>query len=597
MLRFLSSTRLTILLCLALAAVGVAGSLLHDGGAAASTRGAGNVFHSPFFLGPALLLIVNICCCTIARLQAGQFHGLRLAAFIGLHAGLVLLAAGLIVDGRYAFVGTQYYHPGEPSSLHYDWRENTEKTFPFLVEVSGYSERYLPMKLQVGVRDSAGRKVGLFVVTEGAPFRVPKTGLTLTPRRFDVGAKELTLDATADGRTETGLRVGKGGAAVPGGFVVVPVAWADPDLADSVARIRFVPASGPPETHDLRVNHPVDFEGITFCLTTSRIDEDGKRIVGLQMTREPGAPWFWFGAGLFGVSLLFGLYRRMREPEPQPDGDDGETPSSGMSSPAVTSVLLAAALLSCGWAGDAAAFGRAITADETWEGEVKVVEPVTVEKGATLTIRPGTVVLLSGEERGGAGCPDGGIQVFGRLRVEGAPGSPVRFARLDPARPWNELFIKETDAVIRYAVVEGALWGLHIHDSDVSIERTVVRGNGGGIRLRGTGVRLDRCTVRDNDIGFRFWKGGPHVTASAIEGNRIGLFYRDGAGGGKINGSRIANREIDVKIGDWAGGDLDLSGNSWGGKPRIRDFRGRDAKGKIRTRPVLKRLPAAVGAD
>ncbi len=576
-LRFLSSTRLAIALCLILAGGGIAGSLLYNGNTAASTRGSGNLFHSPVFLAPAFLLIVNVACCTFTRLRAGLFRGVRAASFIGLHAGLVLLAAGLIVDGRFAFVGTQYYRIGEPSAAHFDWRDNTDRAFPFSVEVTGFSERFHPMNLQVGIKDASGKKFGPFALREGVPFQVPGTGLTVTPLKFDIREKVLTFDASADGRSASALRAGISGAPSPGGFLVVPVAWADPEIAEYVARVRFSRPGSLPESREIRINHPVAFGGLTFCLSDSRADAAGNRIVGLQVTREPGAPWFWAGALLFGFSLLAGLYRRVREPAPL--------------------CLLLVALLTCGWAGGASAFGRSITADETWEGEVKIVEPISVEKGATLTIRAGTVVRLSGADSGASGCPDGGIQVYGKLRVEGEPDRPVRFARLDPALPWNEIFFKDADAVIRHAVFEGALWGLHIHDGDVSIERTTLRGNGGGARLKGTGVRFDRCTIRDNGIGLRFWDGGPRITASAIVGNRTGLFYRDGAGGGKISGGRIANREDDARIGDWAKGDLDLSGNYWGGKPKIRDFRGAGAVGKVRTTPILKRPPAVAGAD
>ena len=128
-LRFLSSTRLTIFLCLVLAGGGIAGSLLYNGNTAASTRGGGNLFHSPVFLFPALLLILNVGCCAFTRLRAGVFRGVRATTFLGLHAGLVLLAAGLIVDGRLAFVGTQFYRLGEPSASHFGLESERRRWF------------------------------------------------------------------------------------------------------------------------------------------------------------------------------------------------------------------------------------------------------------------------------------------------------------------------------------------------------------------------------------------------------------------------------------------------------------------------------------
>jgi hypothetical protein len=592
MLRFLAATRLTVLLCLALALVGAAGSVLYEGSTAAASRGAASLFRSAWFLVPSLLLLLNVAACVFSKLRARAYRGVRLATFLGLHAGLALMAAGMAADGRYSFVATQVYRIGEPTASHFDWRAGADRRFPFRVEVLGVEERYHPILLQVGVRDAAGRKHGPFRVREGVRFEVPGTGISVTPRAFDPKEKVLTFDATDGALPVAGARAGVGGAPLPGGASVVPVAWADPEVAEYVARIRFLPPAGPPEPREIRVNRPASFGGFTFCLSTTRAAADGSRIVGLQVTREPGAPWFWGGAALFGASLLARFLRRGGR-RAAPEGEP--LPGEGAAGPPAAASLLAALLL-CALPGGAWAFGRSIAADERWSGEVKVLEPVTVEKGATLTILPGTTVLLSGDVRSEAGGPDGGIRVYGRLRVEGEPGRPVRFARLHPARPWNEIFFKDAEAVVRNATVEGALWGLHIHDGDVRVERTTLRGNGGGARLRGTGARFDRCEIRDNDIGMRFWEGGPVVTGSSISGNRIGLFYRDGAGGGKISGSTISNREVDVKVGDWARGDLDLSGNRWAGRPKVRDFRNPGQGGKIRFGRALRRPPAA-GAE
>ena len=76
-----------------------------------------------------------------------------------------------------------------------------------------------------------------------------------------------------------------------------------------------------------------------------------------------------------------------------------------------------------------------------------------------------------------------------------------------------------------------------------------------------------------------------------------------GSRGGKINGNRIANREWDVKIGEWAAGDLDLSGNFWGamdgaGRPgRIRDYRERKHAGTVVFDRTLTASPPGVPGE
>jgi hypothetical protein len=119
--------------------------------------------------------------------------------------------------------------------------------------------------------------------------------------------------------------------------------------------------------------------------------------------------------------------------------------------------------------------------------------------------------------------------------------------------------------------------------------------------MKGVGVAIRGCEIRGNGIGLRFWDGGPSVSASVIEENGVGLFYRDGTGGGKINGNRIRNRDWDVKVGDWATGDLDLSGNFWGPatgpsrEPRVRDYRERRDSGTIVFDRPVPAAPAGEG--
>lgn len=561
MTRFLSSTKLTIALCLLLAAGGIAGSLLYQGNTALAKPAAFNVFRSPFFLLPAGLLVLNVLFCAGCRLRAMPAGQPRTWTFAGLHLGFLLLAAGLLLDGLYGFIGTQYFPVGAPYSGYRNWRSGLDETFPFTVEVTDAEARFHPLNLRIGVKDAGGNDLGPFVAREGVSFSVPKGDLVVTPRTFDVGRKTLLVDARAGGKVSSGLTASADRPAVLAGYAIAPVAYADPEPSGYIAKIRFTAPGRPPEERVVRTNQPADFGGISFCIAAFTSDRYRNPIVGLQMTREPGAPVFWAGALLFGISLLARLFLK----------------NGGV----------AAMLLLCALPASSHAFGVVIDRDAVWEGEVRVTEPVSVEKGATLTIRPGTVILMSGEDRDGDGCADGYLQVFGELRVEGEKGRPVRFGPLTPGKPWREVFLKDARAVIRHSVFEGAAWALHIHDGDVRVEETLLRGNGGGARMKGSGAAFTRCAFVENGIGLRFWDGGPTVSASSIEGNGTGLFYREGTGGGKITGNRIVNREWDVKLGEWAAGDLDLSGNYWGrrdvvGIPdRVRDYRERRDAGRI----------------
>lgn len=604
MIRLLGSTKLTIALCLVLAAGGIAGSLLYQGNTAFGKPATFNVFRSPLFLVPAGLLVLNILFCVIPRLREMPAGSPRTWTFAGLHLGLLLLAAGMAVDGVSGFVGTRYFPVGVPHAGYHNWRTGREETLPFTVTVTGSEVLFHPRNLQLGVKDAAGKKVGLFIVREGVSFEAPGTGLVVTPRKFDEEGKTLVLDASAGGARQTGLTATREAPARVGGYAIVPVSYFNPEPSGYVASVRFTAPGRSPEEATLRINHPASFAGTSFSIVDFNRDAYGNAIVGLQMTREPGGPLFWIGALLFGIALITHLL--LKNVSRRIDGTAAESPSPGsngktVAAPGPVAAGAMALLLLCTLPVASHAFGVVIDRDATWEGEVRVTEPVTVERGAILTIRPGTVVLLSGEDRDRDECADGYLQVFGELRVEGEKDRPVRFAALTPGKPWREIFFKDARATIRHAVFEEAAWGLHIHDGDVRVEDTLLRGNGGGARTKGSGAAFTRCVISGNGIGLRFRDGGPTVTASAIEGNETGLFYREGTGGGKISGNRIGNREWDVKIGEWAAGDLDLSGNYWGTSPgaigRIRDYRERKEAGKIVLDPPLTASPPGVPGE
>lgn len=599
--RTLKSTKLAVVLCLVLAASGIAGSLFYQGNTAFGKQGPYNVFRSPVFLVPAVLLLLNILFCAGSRLASMPLARAGTWTFAGIHLGLLLMASGMILDGLFGFLGTKYYYRGVPDFSYFDWRKNREERFPFSIEVAGLETRFHPLNLRIGVRDAAGNDVGVYTVREGGSFEAGNTGLVVTARGFDAGSKTLLLDAAAGGRNASGIQARAGDAAKVGGYSIVPVEYADPEPSEHVARVRFVLPGRRVEEREIRINRPARYAGLSFCLVDVGADRFGNPYAGLQMTREPGEGIFWGGALLFSLSLLCHFTAR-KPPAVPPEPSGGKSDGGGAAARRNAAAGALALFLLVMAPSVAGAFGAVIAGEAAWEGEVRIAEPVTVEKGAVLRIRAGTTVFLSGEDRDGDGCRDGYLQVFGTIRVEGEKDRPVRFVRMHAEKAWEEIFLKDAEASIRHAVFEGANWGLHVHGGIVKVEHASFLGNGGGARLRGTGAAFSRCTFRGNGIGLRFWDGGPAVRGSIIEGNGTGLFYREGSGGGKINGNRIANRDWNLKIGDWAAGDLDASGNFWGdggsgaASLRVGDFRERKDKGTIVLQPALSSPPIPCGA-
>jgi hypothetical protein len=231
----------------------------------------------------------------------------RTWTFAGLHLGLLLLAAGLAVDGVFGFVGTQYFPVGKPHPGYHNWRTGRDEAFPFTVEVVHAEVRHHPLKLRIGVRDAAGNKVGIFEAREGVSFTV-RERMVVTPRKFDMESRTLRLDVVDGGGKASEMVATSSAPASAAGYEIVPVSYFNPEPSGYVASVRFTQPGRPPEERLLRINHPGSFGGISFCIVDLNRDPYQNVIVGLQMTREPGAPLFWGGALLFGMSLITHLF-------------------------------------------------------------------------------------------------------------------------------------------------------------------------------------------------------------------------------------------------------------------------------------------------
>ncbi len=123
----------------------------------------------------------------------------------------------------------------------------------------------------------------------------------------------------------------------------------------------------------------------------------------------------------------------------------------------------------------------------TWSGIVRVTGDLLVPAGHTLTIEPGTLVLLDGVSSGSGGTD---IDVQGAVQSLGTRTSPVTFTAPDPARAWGELHHDSAAASLyRYTMITRAghsPGGGHT-------------GSGPALRLDGSTVVMDGSCVTDLD--------------------------------------------------------------------------------------------------
>ncbi|MFX1303633.1 MAG: right-handed parallel beta-helix repeat-containing protein [Promethearchaeota archaeon] len=120
-----------------------------------------------------------------------------------------------------------------------------------------------------------------------------------------------------------------------------------------------------------------------------------------------------------------------------------------------------------------------IHTNETWSGNILVTRSITVSKGATLTILPGTVVKF--KHYRGYKVPDARLSLFvaGTLKAQGAADQQIWFTS-DAEPPingdWDGIYMNGTiDSIFNYTIVEYGLVGIVQFHSESVVANSIVR--------------------------------------------------------------------------------------------------------------------------
>ncbi len=163
--------------------------------------------------------------------------------------------------------------------------------------------------------------------------------------------------------------------------------------------------------------------------------------------------------------------------------------------------------------------GMLDAASANWQGIVHVTGDLRIPAGLTLTIQPGTLILIDGVASGSGGAD---IDVQGSIQSLGTVASPIVFTPSDPSRPWGELH-HEAGAASLYQHTQILLAG---------------HSPGGGHTGRGPAVRAQNATIRfehcvladeagkvmqasDSDLTFRHCVLARSVMGPEIEGTAL----------------------------------------------------------------------------
>jgi len=202
-----------------------------------------------------------------------------------------------------------------------------------------------------------------------------------------------------------------------------------------------------------------------------------------------------------------------------------------------------------------------LTSDTLWAGEIRASELLNVPKGATLTVRPGTICRFDSAEAG--------LMVEGRLLAEGRPDERIVFTSLDESGPSDWAGVSLERAVgsrIANCDFRFAEWGLHIHFVPLTITGCRFIDNDGGIRFRSGPMLLTHSLFRGNRIGVRSYFGNIEISENEFVANEIAIFVREGGAGVAIHRNNFRGSDrYHLRLGDFDQEDVDARDNWWGG--------------------------------
>lgn len=328
----LGSRRLALTLFFAVCGFGIYGSLFTarqaenffssaaGGGGLVVARvlGLADTYRSPVFVGLLALLGVNLLACTWPRFVRSRASSRRAAVTwldLLVHVSILVVLAGGAAKAVWGSTVTANVRVGESIAEAFDWRVNADVPLGFTVAVAERRTEYYPASVRVGVRSAAsGGKIALLELAEGTPASIPDSNVVLTlsgfaedPERFRFG---LAPGAAADSfELEVGRESGR--SATRGAYTFDLVAYRH-EIKAVRGLVRILAAGRVVAEGWLGSNERLEHRGTSLFLTAWGADEQGRRFIGLQFVRDPGAPVFWAGSAL--LAALLPAYLLIRHP-------------------------------------------------------------------------------------------------------------------------------------------------------------------------------------------------------------------------------------------------------------------------------------------
>jgi hypothetical protein len=170
-----------------------------------------------------------------------------------------------------------------------------------------------------------------------------------------------------------------------------------------------------------------------------------------------------------------------------------------------------------------------IIEDTTWSGTVFVGGVLTVFEKATLTIKPGTVVMFKKIDTMNDGFGENEMYIQGEIVAEGTKEQPILFTSAEKGpKPgdWiaiNMMVSEGKRNIFKNCILEYSTRGFHAHFSTMNLIDCEVRKNFLAIQFQDSTVNIKGCYVHDNNQGIQFRDAFATIEDTRVINNEIGI--------------------------------------------------------------------------
>ena len=289
--KYLASTELAIALFIVICLAAIPGTLTESRA----------IYSSPLFVGLIGLMALNLLCCTLKR-----WKSLAKSTLI-MHLGVLLTLAGCIVTS-FGYVATVNIYEGSSVDQVYRWDTGQDVPLGMELAVKRINREFYPVPVRVGVLHGK-EKFGLFTLRTGESFNLDD--YRVAADTFEPTGCNLKLTVYKQGRV-IGTADTSGMNNLPADFPYAfkLVSYKDPFLKRIWVDLLLSDRDKTLATGTAEVNGPFKWQGLYFYNTLTGKDEDGRPYAGIQIVRDPGRPFVFFGFAVMGLGAIFAFFRR-----------------------------------------------------------------------------------------------------------------------------------------------------------------------------------------------------------------------------------------------------------------------------------------------